>query len=181
MLLETPAVASGQQAPGFALKTPDGETITRASAMGANGLVVAFICNHCPYVKAVADRMAADAKELAADGIGFVAIMSNDYRDYPEDAPPRMTEFAAAHGFGFGYVVDEDQSVGKAYGAVCTPDFFGLNAKGELQYRGRLDSAGMNDPEGRTRDLVDAMRLIGETGSGPDVQHPSMGCSIKWS
>ncbi|MEN0041565.1 MAG: redoxin domain-containing protein, partial [Pseudomonadota bacterium] len=109
------------------------------------------------------------------------AIMSNDYRDYPADAPPRMLEFAAKYGFTFPYLVDEDQSVGKAYGAVCTPDFFGFDGKGTLQYRGRLDDARMGDATNRTPELLNAMRMIAETGQGPDQQEPSMGCSIKWS
>ena len=144
------------------------------------GLLIAFICNHCPYVQAIADRLADDTRELQANGIGVLAVMSNDYTRVASDSPENMAKFAAQHGFPFPYLVDEDQSVGKTYGAVCTPDFFGFNGRGELQYRGRLDSAGMGDPSGRTRELVDAMLQVAETGDGPRVQTPSMGCSIKW-
>ena len=180
MLLDTPLCDFGWKAPDFSLKTPGGETHTLADAMGENGLLIAFICNHCPYVKAIADRLAADARTLLAADIGVVAVMSNDYRDYAADSPDNMQRFAERHEFPFPYLVDEDQSVGQAYGAVCTPDFFGLNAKGELQYRGRLDSAGMGDPQGRVPELVNAMMRIAETGQGPREQKPSIGCSIKW-
>lgn len=150
--------------------------------MGPNGLLVAFICNHCPYVVAVIDRLAADMKTLQADGIGCVCIMSNNYRDYPADAPDKMTAFADAHGLTVPYLVDEGQLVGRAYGAVCTPDFFGFNAQGGLQYRGRLDDMGMRgDPAGRRPELLEAMQQVAATGKGPAAQTPSMGCSIKWS
>ena len=149
--------------------------------MGQNGLLVAFLCNHCPYVKAIATRLAEDAAELKSHGIGVVGIMSNDYRDYPADAPDKMLEFAKASGWSFPYLVDEDQSVGRAYGAVCTPDFFGFNKDGALQYRGRLDDAAMGDPTNRTPELLNAMTLVAKTGAGPKDQIPSIGCSIKWS
>ncbi|MDA7949657.1 MAG: thioredoxin family protein [Hyphomicrobiaceae bacterium] len=163
------------------MKDPDGEAFTMSECITDKGLLIAFICNHCPYVKAVADRLAGDARLLMDEGIGVLAVMSNDYRIKPDDSPENMKRFAAEHGFPFPYLVDEGQSVGKAYGAVCTPDFFGFNKDGGLQYRGRLDSAGMGDPAGRTPELVNAMRQIAETGEGPREQHPSMGCSIKWS
>ena len=115
----------------------------------------------------LADRLAQDADTLMSEGINVMAIMSNDYNDYAEDSPPNMLKFAANYGFNFPYLIDEDQSVGKTYGAVCTPDFFGLNAQGELQYRGRIDDAGMGDPMGRTPELINAMRQIAETGDGP--------------
>ena len=143
--------------------------------------MIAFICNHCPYVQAVGDRLARDAKTLIDEGINFVAVMSNDYRYVPQDNPENMKLFAKHFGFPFLYLVDHDQSVGKAYGAVCTPDFFGLNNDGELQYRGRLDSAAMGDATNRVPELVNAARQIAETGQGPTQQTPSMGCSIKWS
>jgi hypothetical protein len=149
---------------------------------GEKGLLVAFICNHCPYVHAVIDRLASDVVLLTAEGIGAVCIMSNDWRDYPDDSPPNMVTFAARHGLTAPYLVDEDQSVARAYGAVCTPDFFGFNAVGELQYRGRIDNVGMRgDPAMRVPELVNAMRMIAATGKGPAVQSASMGCSIKWS
>lgn len=181
MLLDTPLCDFGWKAPDFTLADPDGATVSLADAMGENGLLIAFICNHCPYVKAVADRLAEDAAALMAEGIGVAAIMSNDYRLVAADAPQNMKRFAARHSFPFPYLVDEDQSVGRAYGAVCTPDFFGFDRDGGLQYRGRLDSAGMGDPAGRTPELLDAMRQIAMTGEGPRDQSPSMGCSIKWS
>lgn len=181
MLLSTPEVDSGWRAKPFTLPDPDGCSYRMESIVGDNGLLVAFICNHCPYVKAIADRFAADAKLLQDEGFGVVAINSNDYRLVPDDSPPNMKRFAEAHGFTFPYLIDEDQSVGKEYGAVCTPDFFGFNRDGVLQYRGRLDDAKMADASGRTPELVDAMRLIGATGTGPTDQAASMGCSIKWS
>ena len=181
MLLETPTVDLGWQATDFTLADPDGKRYSLADVIGENGLVVAFICNHCPYVQAVADRFVDDAKKLQAEGVGVVAINSNDYRFVPDDSPPKMKLFAEHHGFSFPYLVDEDQSVGQAYGAVCTPDFFGFDAAGTLQYRGRLDDARMGDATHRKTDLLDAMRQIARTGTGPNDQYPSMGCSIKWS
>lgn len=179
-LLETPDVNFGWQAADFTLKDPSGSAYSMADTLGEEGLLIAFVCNHCPYVKAIADRMAEDFATLQDAGIGVLAVMSNDYRMVPSDSPENMAKFAAQYGWTFPYLVDEDQSVGKTYGAVCTPDFFGFNGQGRLQYRGRLDSAGMGDPAGRTRELVDAMLQIAETGEGPEQQNPSMGCSIKW-
>lgn len=179
-LLDTPICDFGAPAPDFSLQDPDGKTVTRASAMGANGLLIAFLCNHCPYVKAIADRLTEDATQLASFGVNTVAIMSNDYHMVPADSPANMKAFAAQHGWPFPYLIDEDQSVGRAYGAVCTPDFFGYNAHAQLHYRGRLDSAAMGNPEGRIKELVIAMRQVAETGKGPEAQIPSMGCSIKW-
>ncbi len=181
MLLDTPICDFGWQAPEFTLKDPSGRAYTMSEHLGEKGLLIAFICNHCPYVKAIGERLASDARELMGEGINVLAVMSNDYRDYPADSPANMVAFAEMYGFPFPYLVDEDQSVGKAYGAVCTPDFFGFNALGGLQYRGRLDDAAMGDASGRTRELVDAMRMIAETGEGPRAQTPSMGCSIKWT
>lgn len=181
MLLDTPVCDFGWQAPDFTLKDPDGNAFTMSEHLGEKGLLIAFICNHCPYVQAIARRFADDTTELMTNGINVLAVMSNDYQHMPSDSPPNMKLFAKQHGFSFPYLVDEAQAVGKAYGAVCTPDFFGLNSKGELQYRGRLDDARMGTPENRTRELVDAMMQIAETGQGPRQQTPSMGCSIKWS
>ncbi len=179
-LLDTPICDFGWKAPDFVLKDPTGNSFTMKEHLGDKGLLVMFICNHCPYVIAVAERLAEDTKDLMMDGINVLAIMSNDYADYPADSPANMVKFAEQYGFRFPYLVDEDQSVAKAYGAVCTPDFFGLNAQGELQYRGRLDDARMSDAPERTRELVNAMKTIAETGEGPREQQPSMGCSIKW-
>ncbi len=180
MLLDTPQVQIGWQAAPFSLADPDGKVYRLDDLMGENGLLVAFICNHCPYVKAIADRFADDARLLQSEGINVVGINSNDFVYVPADSPPNMKKFAEKHGFSFPYLVDEDQSVGRTYDAVCTPDFFGFNAKGELQYRGRLDDARMDNSDNRVPELVNAMRLVAETGSGPEEQHPSMGCSIKW-
>lgn len=181
MLLDTPVCDFGWKAPDFTLKDPDGQSFTMSEQLGDKGVLVAFLCNHCPYVQAIAGRLAIDAGELVDEGINVLAVMSNSYRLVPEDSPSNMKAFARKYGWTFPYLVDEDQSVGKAYGAVCTPEFFGLNRNGELQYRGRLDDAQMDDTKARQRELVEAMRQIARTGEGPREQHPSMGCSIKWT
>ncbi len=180
MLLDTPEVQTGWQAQPFTLADPDGREYSLAELQGENGLLIAFICNHCPYVQAIVDRFVADANVLQSEGVNVVAINSNDYRYVRDDSPPMMKLFASHHRFTFPYLVDEDQSVGRTYGAVCTPDFFGFNKQGELQYRGRLDDARMGDPANRKTELLDAMRLIAATGRGPEVQNASIGCSIKW-
>ncbi len=168
-------------APDFDLPGVDGRRWTRASAKGENGLLVMFICNHCPYVQAVLDRIMRDARELQALGVGVVAISANDPADYPEDSFERMAELARARQFPFPYLFDETQQVARAYGAVCTPDFFGFNAKLQLRYRGRIDASGRAPaPAGARRELFEAMKTIAATGSGPAEQWPSIGCSIKW-
>jgi hypothetical protein len=149
--------------------------------MGEKGLLVMFICNHCPYVKAVQQRLVRDTRELMALGINSVAIMSNDPSDYPEDSFDNMKTVAREKEYPFPYLMDETQAVAKAYGAVCTPDFFGYNADLELQYRGRLDESRKETaPAGVRRDLFEAMKQVAETGKGPGEQIPGMGCSIKW-
>lgn len=168
-LVDRPVCDFGAALPDFSLRDAKGEVFTRDGLMRDKGLLVMFICNHCPYVKRIAQELARDTSDLISAGVGVVAIMSNDYRDYPADAPDKMVQFAAEHGFEFPYLVDEDQSVGRAFGAVCTPDFFGYNAAGTLQYRGNM------------AELKPAMMMIAETGAGPQAQTPSMGCSIKWS
>jgi peroxiredoxin len=180
MLLDTPLCDFGWKAPDFSLRDAVGQSFTLSQHLGKSAALVMFICNHCPYVQAIAARLAADARTLMDEGVVVVAVMSNDYRSVPADAPARMQRFAAQHGFAFPYLVDEDQSVGKAYGAVCTPDFFGLNRGGELQYRGRLDDRRLAGSGPRKAELLQAMRQIALTGSGPAQQAPSMGCSIKW-
>jgi len=180
-LMHTPVCDFGQAAHDFSLPDPDGRTWTLSDCRGENGTLVMFICNHCPYVKAVRERIVRDARDLQALGIGCVAIMSNDPSDYPEDSFENMQRVSAELGFPFPYLLDETQEVARAYGAVCTPDFFGYNGKLELQYRGRLDASRKETaPEGARRDLFEAMRQVAESGRGPEDQIPSMGCSIKW-
>lgn len=165
----------------FSLPGTDGKVWTLDDVKGPNGTLVMFICNHCPYVMAVIDRIVRDAKELQALGIGVVAISANDVEAYPQDAPEHMVTLAEKHGFTFPYLYDETQSVARAYDAVCTPDFFGYNAAGALQYRGRLDASRKEaGPADLRRDLFEAMKQVAETGKGPEEQVASMGCSIKW-
>jgi peroxiredoxin len=174
-------VVLGTRAPDFRLPATDGKRYALADVAGAKGTVIAFICNHCPYVKAVVDRLAQDAATLKAQGVGFAAICSNDARSHPEDSFPNMKRFAETHKFAFPYLHDEDQSVARAYGALCTPDFFGLDAGGKLRYRGRLDEGRTSPPpKGARRELVEAMRAVAETGKAPAQQNASVGCSIKW-
>jgi peroxiredoxin len=180
MAAHTPVCDFGLPAPDFALPDLDGRIVTRDQARGPAGLLVVFMCNHCPYVKAIVDRLADDARALQALGIGVVGIMSNDFDAYPDDAPDRMREFARAHGLPFPYLLDAEQSVARAYGAVCTPDFFGYNAALELQYRGRLDNAGREPRPDARRELVEAMTQVARGGRGPAEQVASIGCSIKW-
>lgn len=180
-LMHTPVCDVGLAAPDFQLLGVDGKQWTRDECTGENGLLVMFICNHCPYVKAIQQRLVADVKDLQENGIGVVAIMSNDPNDYPEDSFENMQQVAKDKGYHFPYLIDPTQQVAKAYGAICTPDFFGYNSKLELQYRGRLDESGKQQNVGDVkRDLLDAMLLIAKTGTGPSEQIPSMGCSIKW-
>lgn len=171
----------GIRAPDFSLPATDGKTCRILDIMGENGAVVVFICNHCPYVRAITDRLVADARTLGKLGIGFVAICSNDAVRSPDDSFEHMVAFAKERGFFFPYLHDESQEVARAYEAVCTPDFFGLNASREIQYRGRMDEGRVNPPpKNARRDLVEAMAKIARTGEGPAEQIPSAGCSIKW-
>lgn len=177
---ETPVCNFGRPAPGFSLPGVDGRIWTLQDARGPRGLLVMFICNHCPYVKAVRDRIIRDCRDLRAHGIHCIAVNSNDPADYPEDSFENMKKVAEALAFPFPYVFDETQEVAKAYGAVCTPDFFGYNAELKLQYRGRLDESRKEPVPGAKRELFEAMKMIAETGQGPREQYPSVGCSIKW-
>ena len=179
--LETPVCEFGTPAIDFDLPGVDGKNWTLDDCRGPKGLLVMFICNHCPYVKAIRDRIVRDARELQDQGINCVAIMSNDPTEYEEDSFDNMRKVAQEYDFPFPYLLDESQEVARAYGAVCTPDFFGYNAGLELQYRGRLDESRKeaSDP-GVRRDLFEAMKQVAETGNGPQEQIPSMGCSIKW-
>ena len=170
----------GWKAGDFALKGVDGRTYTLADVRGPKGTLVAFICNHCPYVKAVIGRLVEEAKALEEFGIGTIAIMPNDTRAYPADSFENMQAFARQHGFGFPYVIDETQEVARTYGAACTPDFFGFNGADELQYRGRLDASRASLVANARRDLYEAMKQVAETGQGPKEQMLSAGCSIKW-
>lgn len=179
--LETPEKDKSFNAVDFSLPGTDGHDHTRESCRGPRGLVVMFICNHCPYVKTVIGRLVEDCRYLQEQGIGCVAIMPNDTIAYPADSFDNMKMFARMHNFPFPYLLDESQDTARAYGAVCTPDIFGFNAAGTLCYRGRVDSAGPNEAGPDTvRELRNAMMRIAETGEGPAQQVPSMGCSIKW-
>ena len=179
--MQTPEPDKGVIAPDFSLKGVDDKTYSFNDIKGTKGTVVAFICNHCPYVRAVIDRLVEDLDTLQEEGIGAVAIMPNDTDKYPDDSFDNMKKFAEGHEFSFPYLIDEDQKIAKSYDAICTPDIFGFNSDDELQYRGRVDSAGPKEADNNTkRELRDAMRRIAETGQGPEEQYPAMGCSIKW-
>jgi len=178
--LTTPTDRLGMSAVPFDLPGTDGARHTLDSVRGANGTVVMFICNHCPYVKAVIDKIARDMAELSQHGVGSIAIMSNDPIEYAEDSFENMKLVAARHGFPFPYVFDETQDVARAYGAVCTPDFFGFDRDLKLVYRGRLDASGRSPDPTAARELFDAMVAVARTGTAPAVRHPSIGCSIKW-
>ena len=181
-LMQTPTVQSGWPAADFRLKGIDGKIWTLADARKDKGLVIAFICNHCPYVKAIADRLAADARELQKNGIGVIAVMPNDPQSHPEDSFDNMQAFAKKHGFDFPYVIDETQETARTYGAVCTPDFFGFNKDLTLCYRGRLDAVNPSNPAtpDTKRELLSAMLAMADGKEPPAEQAPSMGCSIKW-
>ncbi len=169
-------------APSFELINIDNSTISLEQAKGENGTVIVFICNHCPYVKAIANRLKRDADELLLNSINTIAIMSNDTENYPEDSFNNMKIFSKKYKFNFPYLYDETQEIAKKYNAVCTPDFFGFDKNLKLKYRGRLDSAVMNsnDQNNIQRDLLNAMLKIKNEGTGPNIQYNSIGCSIKW-
>jgi peroxiredoxin len=170
----------GWKARDFTLQGVDGKTYRLADVRGAKGTLIAFICNHCPYVRAVIGRLVGEANALRQIGIGTIAIMPNDTTTYREDSFDNMKAFAAKHGFTFPYVIDATQEMARAYNAQCTPDFFGFNAQDELQYRGRLDTSRTSLVPNARRELFEAMQQVAETGHGPEEQLPSMGCSIKW-
>ncbi|MCW8941603.1 MAG: thioredoxin family protein [Gammaproteobacteria bacterium] len=179
--LETPVCEFDKPVVDFSLPGVDGRIWTPEAARGENGLLVMFICNHCPYVKAIRDRLVRDTSELMQYGINSVAIMSNDPTEYEEDSFDNMKRVAEEFSFPFPYLLDETQQVAKDYGAVCTPDFFGYNGSMQLQYRGRLDASRKEAAAADVRrDLFDAMLQVAKTGRGPAEQIPSMGCSIKW-
>jgi peroxiredoxin len=180
MATQTQVCDFGRKAVDFDLPGTDGKRHTLASVRGPKGLVVMFICNHCPYVKAIRERIVRDCKELAAHGIGAVAIMANDPADYPEDSFENMQRVARELGFPFPYVFDESQEIARAYDAVCTPEFFGYNAGLELQYHGRLDASKTAPVANARRELFEAMVGVARTGKGPAEQTAALGCSIKW-
>ena len=179
-MLETPPAQIGWQAADFKLKGTDGKMHSLESTRGPNGLVVMFICNHCPFVKAIIDKIIRDAAELKNHGVNFIGILSNDVLQYPDDSFENMVKLAAEKKFPFPYVIDESQEVARAYGAVCTPDFFGFDKDLKLQYRGRLDESGRNLVEGGKRDLFEAMLEVAKTGETAVRQYNSIGCNIKW-
>ena len=180
-LTKTPICNFGEKAKDFSLLSTENRSLSINDVRGKNGTLVMFICNHCPYVKAVIKDVVEDAKFLKTAGINSVAIMSNDVKNYPEDSFENMISFSKLHNFTFPYIIDETQEVAKAYGAVCTPDFFGYNKNLELQYRGRIrELKNLKPITGGDSDLRVAMKLIASTEKGPAKQVPSMGCNIKW-
>jgi len=177
----TPICEFGKPAPEFSLEGTDGRSWSLRDCMGTRGLLVMFICNHCPYVKAINEKLVRDTTDLKDLGVNSVAIMSNDPTDYPEDSFENMKETAERFGYPFPYLIDRTQEVARSFGAVCTPDFFGYNTRYELQYRGRLDASGRQKSDnGVRRELFLAMKQVAETGAGPEDQVASIGCSIKW-
>ena len=178
--LQPPICDFGWKAAEFNLRGIDGKRYTPENVCGKNGLLVMFICNHCPYVKSIRERIVRDTRELLQHGINSIAIMSNDPTEYEEDSVENMRKIAEQYSYPFPYVWDETQQTAKDYGAVCTPDFFGFNAKLELQYRGRLDASRKDTVVDAPRDLFNAMLQVARTGHGPLEQIASMGCSIKW-
>ena len=181
VLTKTPICNFGEKPHSFSLKGVDDKIYKLEDCLGDKGTVIMFICNHCPYVKAIIKNIVDDSNNLRNLGVNAIAIMSNDTKNYPDDSFDKMKDFAKDNKFNFPYVIDETQEIAKKYGAVCTPDFFGYNANRELQYRGRMrelkDLKPINDDES---DLFKAMKLIAQTGKGPKNQIPSMGCNIKW-
>jgi peroxiredoxin len=178
---QTLALRLGDAAPHFSLPAIDGRTVGLADVTGPKGVVVMFICNHCPYVQAVIERIESDMQALRGLGIGAVAISSNDVQAYPQDGFDQMKHFASRHGLSFPYLYDESQDVARAYGAACTPDFFGFDARGRLVYRGRLDASGRQlAAPGTRRELLEAMKAVAEGRDTPTEQVASIGCSIKW-
>ena len=179
--METPVCNFGEKAIDFKLIGVDEQEWTLADCVGEHGLLVMFICNHCPYVKSIQTKLVEDTLKLKEIGINSVAIMSNDPADYPEDSFENMKKVSADFNYPFPYLFDKSQEIAKRYGAICTPDFFGYNSDLELQYRGRLDASGMKQTnDNLKRDLLDAMTEVAKTGQGPKNQIASMGCSIKW-
>jgi len=181
VLTKTPICNFGEKAKDFNLKSTDNKQVSLNDIKGKNGTLVMFICNHCPYVKAIISDLVDDVKFLESLGIKSVGIMSNDIKNYPDDSFDNMISFSKSNSFSFPYLIDETQKIAKAYGAVCTPDFFGYNSKLELQYRGRIrELKDLKPVRTGESDLKIAMKLVAKTGKGPLDQIPSMGCNIKW-
>jgi len=180
--LNTPLCDFGLKAKPFSLLGIDNKLWTLDKAKGENGLLIMFICNHCPYVKAILPRLINDLSELQKYGINSIAISSNDVVNYPQDSFEEMKKLSVLYSFTFPYIFDESQSIAKSYNAICTPDFFGFNRELELQYRGRFDSTGREEtpPVDNKKDLYEAMKLISKTQKGPEIQSSSIGCSLKW-
>ena len=182
MPIQTPICDFGQKAIPFELKSTENKILSLDDIKGENGTLIMFICNHCPYVKAVIEDIVSDCRELEKEGIKSVAIMSNDTKNYPDDSFENMIEFSKGNNFGFPYLIDETQNIAKKYGAVCTPDFFGYNNDLELQYRGRIrELKDLKPVKSGDSDLLTAMKMVAKTKKGPSDQIPSMGCNIKWS
>ena len=181
VLKETPTCEFGEKAFDFKLLGTDGKFWSLADCVGDNGTLIMFICNHCPYVKAIQSKLVEDTKKMLKAGVKSVAIMSNDPEDYPEDSFENMKKISRDYNYPFPYLFDETQEIAKTYNAVCTPDFFGYNKSLDLQYRGRFDETGMKQSSKESkRDLLEAMRQVSKTSKGPQEQIPSVGCSIKW-
>ena len=182
VLTKTPICNFGEKPNSFKLKGTDGKIHKFEDHLGRNGTLIMFICNHCPYVKAIVEDLVNDCKILEKDGLKSIAIMSNDTKNYPDDSFKNMISFSKKHDFTFPYLIDETQDVAIKYGAVCTQDFFGYNNKLELQYRGRIrELKNLKPIRNSESDLLIAMKKIIETGKGPINQVPSMGCNIKWA
>ena len=180
-LTKTPICDFGKKAENFQLKSTENKILSLDDIKGENGTLIMFICNHCPYVKAVVKDIVDDCNELIKIGVNSIAICSNDSENYPEDSFEKMIEFSKKYNFNFPYLIDKTQEVAKNYNAVCTPDFFGYNKNLELQYRGRIrELKNLKPIEKGDSDIKVAMRLIADTGKGPENQIPSMGCNIKW-
>jgi len=181
VLTKTPICNFGDKAKDFNLKSTENKRMSLNDVKGTNGTLIMFICNHCPYVKAIIKDLVNDVKFLEKLGIRSVGIMSNDVKNYPDDSFENMISFSKSYDFSFPYLIDETQNVAKEYGAVCTPDFFGYNKNLELQYRGRIrELKNLKPIRENDSDLKLAMKLVAETGKGPEKQIPSMGCNIKW-
>jgi len=181
VLTKTPICNFGEKTKSFELKGTDGQLHKLEDHIGKRGLLIMFICNHCPYVKAIIRDIVEDCKNLKKEGVNSIAIMSNDTKEYPEDSFENMKIFSKKFNFSFPYLIDETQEIAKEYGAVCTPDFFGYNRNLELQYRGRIrELKNLKPIESGDSELKNAMKMIAKTNNGPKEQFPSMGCSIKW-